>query len=82
MHNLSVESAAYRVIEDIQNYNKLGGIKKELSDVSTKLFVMNQFSTRQNKAVMALFELQSHGVTGNKILYLHNFLQKNSNISS
>ena len=36
MHNMSMESAAYRVIEDIQYYNKLGGIKKHLSDVTTK----------------------------------------------
>jgi hypothetical protein len=81
MNNLSMDSAAYRVIEDIQYYNKLGGIKKQLSDVSTKVFVMNQFLARQNKAVMALFNLQSHGVTENQILYLHNILQKNSNIS-
>ena len=55
MHNLSMESAAYRVIEDIQYYNKLGGVKKELSDVTTKIFVMNQLSARQNNAEMALF---------------------------
>jgi len=51
MHNLSMQSAAYRVIEDIQYYNKLGGMKKELSDVTTKVFVMNQLSARQNNAV-------------------------------
>jgi hypothetical protein len=28
MYNLSMESAAYRVIEDIQHYNRLGGMKK------------------------------------------------------
>lgn len=44
MHHMSMESAAYRVIEDIRDYNKLGGIKKQLSDVTTKAFVMNQFS--------------------------------------
>jgi hypothetical protein len=82
MNNLSMESAAYRVIEDIQYYNKLGGIKKQLSEASTKVFMMNQFLGRQNKAVMSLFNLQSHGVTENQILYLHNILQKNSNISS
>jgi hypothetical protein len=70
MHNLSIESAAYRVIEDIQYYNKLGGLKKELSDVSTKVLVMNQLSTRQNNAMMALIKLQSHGVTEDQILSL------------
>jgi hypothetical protein len=82
MNSLSMESAAYRVIEDIQYYNKLGGIKNQLSEASTKVFMMNQLLGRQNKAVMLLFNLQSHGVTENQILYLHNILQKNSNISS
>ena len=63
MHNMSMESAAYRVIEDIRDYNKLSGIKKQFYDVSTKVFVMNQFSARQNNAVMALIKLQSQGVT-------------------
>jgi hypothetical protein len=69
MNNLSMESAAYHVIEDIQYYNKLGGIKKQLSEASTKVFMMNQFLGRQNNAVMALFKLQSHEVTENQILY-------------
>jgi hypothetical protein len=56
-----MESAAYRVIEDIQHYNKLGGVKKELSSVTTKVFVMNQLSARQNNGVMALIKLQSQG---------------------
>jgi hypothetical protein len=70
MYNLSMESASYRVIEDIQYYNKLGGMKKELSDVTTKVFVMNQLSARQNNAVMALIKLQSQGVTEDRILSL------------
>ena len=78
MNNLSMESAAYHVIEDIQYYNKLSGVKKQLSDASTKVFVWNHFLGRQNKAVMSLFNLQSHGVTEDQILYLHSILQKNS----
>jgi hypothetical protein len=70
MYDLSMESAAYRVIEDIQYYNKLAGMKKELSDVTTKVFVMNQFSARQNNAVMTLIKLQSQGVTEDQILSL------------
>ena len=56
MYNLSMESVAYRVIEDIQYYNKSGGIKKELSNLATKVFVMNQLSARQNNAIMTLFK--------------------------
>jgi hypothetical protein len=45
-------------------------MKKELSDVTTKIFVMNQLSARQNNAVMALIKLQSQGVTEDEILSL------------
>jgi hypothetical protein len=78
MHHMSMESAAYRVIEDIQYYNKLGGMKKQFYDVSTKVIVMNQFSARQNNAVMALFKLQSQGVTEDQILYLSKQLEGKS----
>jgi hypothetical protein len=78
MYNLSMESAAYRVIEDIQYYNRLGGMKKELSDVSAKVFVMNQFSARQNNAVMALIKLQSQGITEDQIFYLSKQLEKSA----
>ena len=76
MYNLSMESAAYRVIEDIQYYNKLGGMKKELSDVAIKVFVMNQFSARQNNAIMTLFKLQSRGVTEDQILSVCRFFEE------
>ena len=39
-HKLSRESAAYRVIEDILYYNKLGGMKKQLNDISMQIFIM------------------------------------------
>jgi len=79
MNNLSMETAAYRVIEDIHYYNKLGGIKKELSDVNTKVFVMNQISARQNNAVMTVTKLQSREVTEDQILYLSKYLgEKNT----
>jgi hypothetical protein len=80
MHNMSMESAAYRVIEDIRDYNKLNGIKKQFYDVSTKVFVMNQFSARQNNAVMALIKLQSQGVTADQILHLHEYLERNNSL--
>jgi hypothetical protein len=80
LNNLSMESAAYRVIEDIHYYNRLGGMKKELSDVSTKVFAMNQLSGRQNNAVMALLKLQCLGVTEDQILHLHKHLDTNSSL--
>src|SRR5207245_4204056 len=62
MHNLSMGSAAYRVIEEIRDYNNLGGMKKQLSDVSMKIFTMKQISSRQNNAIMALARLHAYGI--------------------
>ena len=63
IHNLSRESAAYRVIEDIRDYDKLGGMRKQQSDIATQIYWLNQFSWRQNNAIMALIKLQSQRVT-------------------
>jgi hypothetical protein len=79
MHNLSMECAAYRVIEDTQYYTKLGGMKKQLSDVSIKVFAMNQFSARQNNAVTALLRLQSLEVTEDQILNVCRFFEEYGN---
>jgi hypothetical protein len=80
MQNLSMESAAYRVIEDIQYYTKLGGMKKELYNTSMRVFIMSQFSARQNKAIISLIKLQSHGVTEDQILHLHKYVERNNSL--
>jgi hypothetical protein len=61
MHNLSREGAAHRVIGDIRDYDKLGGLKKLLNDISMQIFMMNQISASQNYAVNALMKLQLYG---------------------
>ena len=76
IQNLSMESAAYRVIEDIHEYNRLGGMKKQLSDVAMQIYALNQFSARQNNAIMALFKLQSLGVTDDQILNMYRFFEE------
>ena len=76
IQNLSMESAAYRVIEDIHEYNRLGGMKKQLSDVAMQIYALNQFSARQNNAIMALFKLQSLGVTEDQILSVCRFFEE------
>ena len=76
MHNLSMESAAYRVIEEIRDYNNLGGMKKQLSDVSMKIFTMNQISSCQNNAIMALARLHVYGITDDEILNVHDILNR------
>jgi hypothetical protein len=38
-HNLPPYVAAYRLFKDIRDYNKMGGLKKELSSVCQQIFV-------------------------------------------
>jgi len=64
---LPMESAAYLVIEDIQYYIKLGGMKKELYNSTMSAFIMTQFSARQNKAIISLIKLKSRGNGGSII---------------
>jgi hypothetical protein len=42
IYNMSISAAAYRVIEDIENYNRVGGLKKEISRLATEIYTMNQ----------------------------------------
>jgi hypothetical protein len=74
--NLSRDRAAYHVIEEIRDYNKLGGMKKQLSDVSPQIFTMNQISSRQNNAIMALAMLHAYGTTDDEILNLYEILNR------
>ena len=42
LDNMPMETAAYRVMEDIENYNKLGGMKKQLFDTSIQINMVEQ----------------------------------------
>ena len=74
MLNIPRESAAYRVIEDIRDYNKMCGMKKQLNDISMQIFMMDQILARQSYAVNTLMKLQSVGVTEAEILNIYEFL--------
>jgi hypothetical protein len=69
--------AALRLFNDINDYNKIGGLKKEVSRLSQQTFVVNTICANQNKAMVAMINLQSRGITEDKILYLNNFLENN-----
>ena len=68
--NVPISTAAFRVIKEIEDYRKIIGLKRELSRLAVQIYSMNEILGRKNKAVMALFNLQSRGVTEDQILYL------------
>ncbi|PWU79451.1 MAG: hypothetical protein DLM72_17345, partial [Candidatus Nitrosopolaris wilkensis] len=74
--NLSISAAAYHVIEDIQNYNKIGGLKKEISRLAAQIYAMNEMSAARNKTITALLKLQAFGITDGEILNVYEYLKR------
>jgi hypothetical protein len=76
-YDLPPSVAAFRLIRDIKDYNKMGGVKKELSRLCQQIFIVNGICANQNKAMMAMINLQSRGITEDRILQLNNLLENN-----
>ena len=77
-YNLPVSAAAFQAINDIQDYNKLGGLKKQLAALCTQVHAVKQVSSYQNQAMVALVKLKSYGITDEDILTLNNYLERNT----
>ena len=75
-YNLSISAAAYSVIEDIENYNTIGGMKNEISNLAMQRFAINQMSAPRDKAITALLKLQNYGITDDEILNVFEFLHR------
>jgi hypothetical protein len=56
-YNLPPYVAAFRLFNDITYYNKIGGLKKEVSRLFQQIFVVNGICANQNKAMMAMINL-------------------------
>jgi hypothetical protein len=61
----------FRLIRDIKDYDKMGGLKRELSRLCQQIFVVKECCFRQNKSMMAMLNLQIRGITEDKILQLN-----------
>jgi hypothetical protein len=70
-------TAAFHVLNNIRDYNKIGGMKNELNNLLTQVFSVNEICFLQNKSMMAMFNLQSRGITEQQIISLSNFLESN-----
>jgi hypothetical protein len=70
-------TAAAYVLNNIRDYNKIGGLKKELNNLLTQVFAVKEACFRQNKSMMAMLNLQSRGISEEQILQVNNFLEKN-----
>ncbi|MFL6369676.1 MAG: hypothetical protein ACJ72F_02460, partial [Nitrososphaeraceae archaeon] len=61
----------------IKKYNKIDGLKKELSALYLQKYTLNQVCFRQNQAVMSVTRLQTHGKTEDRMLYMNSILENN-----
>jgi hypothetical protein len=76
-YNLPPSVAASRLLNEIRDYDKIGGMKREISRLSQQLIVVDGICTNRNKAMRAMLNLQSRGISEDRILYLNDLLEKN-----
>ena len=74
--NLSRQAAAYRVMEDIEYYEKIGGLKNEISKIVMQQYAIGQITAPREKAISALMGFQVLGVTDGEILNIYEWLNK------
>jgi hypothetical protein len=58
----------YRIAEDIRDYLQLGGFKREHDKAIQQICMLNAVVANKQQASMALFRLQSMGITEDQIL--------------
>jgi len=57
--NLPISAAASRITEDIEKYNRIGGMNKEITRLAVQIFGMNEICAPRNKAITSLLKLQN-----------------------
>ena len=76
----TINTATLHLIEDIKKYNKINGLKKELSALYLQKYTLDEACLRQSEALITLAKLKSNGITEDRILRLNNFLENNAKI--
>jgi hypothetical protein len=67
MERIPLDTAAYKIVEDIQHYSQLGGLKKEQERLQQQIFMFNMFIASRQQALVSLMRLQASGVTDMEI---------------
>jgi hypothetical protein len=77
-YDLPPLATTLRLIEDIKKYNKINGLKEELSALYLQKYTIEQACSRQSQPLIAIAKLKSFGLTEERILQLSNFLEDNA----
>jgi hypothetical protein len=54
MERIPLDTAAYKIVEDIQHCSQLGGLKKEQDRVQQQIFMSNMIMTTRQQALVSL----------------------------
>jgi len=55
---IPASSAPYRIMQDIEDYKRVGGIKKQVSDMIMQIHLIKEFLGRQNEAINTFMKLR------------------------
>ena len=76
VEKIPLDTAAYGVAQEIRDYRQIGGLKQEQNKITQQIFMLNAVVANKQQAIMALFRLQSMGITEDQIL---NMVQQMNN---
>jgi predicted RNase H-like nuclease (RuvC/YqgF family) len=62
MERIPLDTAAYKIVEDIRDYSQLGGLKKEQDRLQQQIFMSQMFIGSTQTTLESLAKLQSLGV--------------------
>jgi hypothetical protein len=74
-YNLPPLAATLRLIDDIIEYNKINGLREEISALYLQKYTIEQAYSRKSQPLVALAKLKSYGLTEDRILQLSNCLE-------
>jgi hypothetical protein len=64
------------LMEEIESYERVGGLKNEISKLVMQKYTVDQICVQRNKAITSLVKLQSYGVTDEEIYNIHEFMNR------
>jgi hypothetical protein len=67
MERIPLHTAAYKIVEDIQHYSQLGGLKKEQDRLQQQIFTSTMIMTTRQQEFVSLMRLHALGVTDMEI---------------
>ena len=65
------------MINLVKDHNKKGQLKRELSELTLQKYAIERFCSCHSQGIIALLNLQNHGITEERIILLNSILESN-----